>query len=428
LQAMEQVSQQSMKQAAQSLQAAKQNSSPEKSEQRKENLAKAKQKEDEALAALGKMQEQINKNLDDLQALTLSHRLRQVASTETEIESALQKNVSETIGLLPRELPEPLKKFNASLATVQTNVQNEAGTLHKEISRFYERTKKQSYGDVSEEMAEEKAVDGLDQVRGLILDNVTMEASRNSAVWAVKFNDWAEKLEPKEYCKGGGEGQGEGKKQVDMTKFLVALLKLRQAEMNVRGQTALLDEQRETKDYKQATKELLSTQTKLTADFHTLLVENIFEQLDETFSQTQNAMRETEKLLAKPKTDNETVATETRAIDNLTDLINLINEQAKRSNKSNPQPNDSESAEDMAMLMQMGKGDQIGQGMPSEKSGGGNTRGGTTDRTPGSPNGDASGKSATERKVARASGATKNAPVEFRDALENYFKAVEQSE
>ena len=426
LQAMERVARQSMKQAAQALQAAKQNSGQQNASQRQEQLAKAREKEEEALQELAKMQQQINNNLDDLQALTLSHRLRQVASTETQIETALQKNVSETIGLLPRELPEPLKNFNVSLAAVQTNVLVEAGNLHKEISRFYERTKKENYGDVSEEMAEQKPVEGLDQVRSLIMDNVAMEASRNSATWAVKFTEWAEKLEPKEYCEGGGNGQGEGKKQVDMTKVLVALLKLRQAEINVRGQTSLLEEQRANKTYKEAAKELLSAQKQLTANLHTLLVENLFEQLDAAFSETQKAMRETEALLSKPRTDAQTVAAENRAIENLTDLINLINEQAKRSNKSSPQS--SESAEDMSMLMQMGKSDQLGQGMPSEKSGGGNTTGGTTDRVPGASSGESSGKAPGERKVARASGAVKNAPVEFREALENYFKAVEESE
>ncbi len=426
LQAMQQVARQQMRQAAESLDAAKQSSAQQNSEQRQQNLATAKQKEDEALEALAKMQEQINKNLDDLQALTLSHRLRQVASAETDIETGLQKSVSETIGLLPRELPEKFKRVNAALAAVQTNAQAEAGTLQKEISRFYERTKKQNYGDVSDEMVEQKVVDRLEHVRGLILENVAMEASRNSATWAVKFTDWAEKLEPKEYCKGGGDGKGEGK-TVDMRETLIALLKLRQSEISLRGQTTLLDEQRGHKDYKKSAKELLSTQTKLTGEFHNLLVENTFPQLDEVFSDTQNAMRETEKFLGKPQTDTETVATQTRAIDSLTDLINLINEQAKRSKKSAGE-SESERAEDMSMLMQMAKGNQVGQGMPSEKSGSGNTRGGTTDRAPGAANGEASGKSPGERKVARASGAVKNAPVEFRDALENYFKAVEEGE
>ncbi len=424
LQAMQQVSQQSMKQAGEALSAAQQNS-----EQRKENLAKAKAKEDEALQALAKMQEQINKNLDDLQALTLSARLREVASSESDIETALQKNVSETIGLLPHELPEPLKKLNATLAVAQTNAQTEAGTLQKEISRFFERTKKQNYGDVGIEMVEAKTVDGLEQVRGLIMENVAMEASKNSATWAVKFTGWAEKLEPQEYSdsKGGGEGKGGEKKKVDVSKILVALLKVRQGEVNLRGQTGLLDEQRAQKDYKKSAKELFSTQSKLTGDIHTLLIENIFAELDDAFSQTQRAMRDTEQLLAKPQTDAATVAIQTRAVENLTDLINLINEQAKRPPK--PGSGEGESAEDMAMLMQMGKGNKPGEGMPSEKSGAGNTRGGTTDRVPGSVNGDASsGKAAGERKVARAGGASANTPVEFRETLENYFKAVEKDE
>ncbi len=59
-------------------------------------------------------------------------------------------------------------------------------------------------------------------------------------------------------------------------------------------------------------------------------------------------------------------------------------------------------------------------------NGGGNLTGGTTDQTGRAADGDASGRAAATRNVLKAAGIIQNTPVEFRDALENYFHNVEK--
>src|SRR4029079_6035970 len=82
LEQMQKLSQKDMKSAGQNLKSAQKNSD---AEGRKKDLAEAQKKEREVLDALEKMQGKVNKDLDDLQALTLAERLRKVGSTETEI-------------------------------------------------------------------------------------------------------------------------------------------------------------------------------------------------------------------------------------------------------------------------------------------------------------------------------------------------------
>jgi hypothetical protein len=108
----------------------------------------------------------------------------------------------------------------------------------------------------------------------------------------------------------------------------------------------------------------------------------------------------------------------------LSDVINLINESQQRKNSSSP--SQSASAEEMAFLMQMmALQNTPAQGMSATPRGGGSLAGGTTERPSLPTLGDPSAKAADARTVNRASGSTANVPTEFRQALENYFKALE---
>ena len=121
--------------------------------------------------------------------------LRQLGEKERKIESTLQTNIPDTIGLAAGELPARYQRANTQLSTVQTETQAESTRIQGEISRFYERTQKPTYGEVTKEMAEAQPADELDRVRSLIQDNIGMEAMHNLALWAGRFEAWAaEKL------------------------------------------------------------------------------------------------------------------------------------------------------------------------------------------------------------------------------------------
>ena len=54
--------------------------------------------------------------------------------------------------------------------------------------------------------------------------------------------------------------------------------------------------------------------------------------------------------------------------------------------------------------------------------------GGTTDRTPGNLEGDATSDPGEGRSVGKASGVPQDYPTEFRPALEKYFRALEEKQ
>lgn len=79
----------------------------------------------------------------------------------------------------------------------------------------------------------------------------------------------------------------------------------------------------------------------------------------------------------------------------------------------------------MQMAKQEGQPGQ-GKGQQPGQTPGGNNSGGGTGRPDGINTGDASGKTSGPRKVAQATGEGRSVPSEFREALESYFKAVDQ--
>jgi hypothetical protein len=430
LQQWQNLAQQKMGDAAKSMQSAQQSS--KNSDAKQQNMAKAVEKAQEALDALQKMQQKASENLDQLQALTLAERLRRAGARETEISGDLQKSAPETVGLLPSELPDKLKQADAVLANGQQTVQQEATKLQSEISRFSERTGKVNYLEVSKAMKEARTSDELDRLGGEIRENIVLQSATDLDEWSKRFGDWAKKLDPpKESEGGGGQGQGSSQKKQDLTKTLVALLRLRESEFTLHDQTGLLESNHGNEsDYKNSAKKLAESQKEIAQKLDDLGKENTIPTLMKPFVETYDALSDVQKLLEKPQTDKTTDEAQVKGLDAMTDLINLINEQVQRPPPSS-QPQQAQqqqpSAEDMAFLMQMMKNARESQSKPMPNAGeGGNTSGGSA--SAGAPiNGNVQGRGAAARNVGKASGVIENAPAEFRDALENYYRAIEKN-
>ena len=131
-----------------------------------------------------------------------------------------------------------------------------------------------------------------------------------------------------------------------------------------------------------------------------------------------DSMQGVEGLLNKPQTDRVTDVAQTKTIEQLSDIINLINEQQQKSSSSSSSPSSSPTAEDMAFLMEMMQQAEPGKAVGLNPNGGGSMAGGTADRDVTSVGGDPNAKAGDSRTVNRASGVTTPVPAEFREALE----------
>ena len=424
VQAMQELAEGKMKDAANALKSAKQNQ-----ESKQENVAKAQEKTEEILEDLQEMQQAFNQGLDDLQALTLAQRLRKASSEEKEIENRLEKQVPETIGLIAEELSDKFRRVNERLAEEQTGTQHDAELLMGEISRFFERTQQPNYGQVSNEMADAKTVEELDRVRSLIAENISMQAMRQLSVWSERFTGWADILEPKSDSSGGGGGGGGGgeNQQAEMLlKQLMALLRMREGEVNLRARTTLLEEKKkEDPRYDESVEMLYGEQRVLLKKLIQMQMDNLVPPLMEPLQEIYRPMLDSAMLLGEPRTDAPTVKAETETIQVLSDVINLINEQSQKGNNSQ-----SQASEQMAFLLRM-MSQQQGQnmGMALSNTPGGNSSGGTTDQAASTVEGDSTGKESDGKDVGKASGSImRTVPTEFREALENYFNAIEETQ
>ncbi|HXR07711.1 MAG TPA: hypothetical protein VN765_10300, partial [Candidatus Acidoferrum sp.] len=226
-------------------------------------LAEAEKRAEEVLEALQKMAQNANKNLDQLQALTLAQRLRRVGEAEQGLGGQLATNLPDTIGLPPQDLPDKFRRINTSLVKRQGDAHDESTALQAEISRFYERTQKPNYGKVSQDMKDSHAADELDRMGGLIQSNITIQTSLDLTNWSERFQKWADALEPKSSSQGGG-GNGQGQPPLDLSQQLIALLRLREKESNLRDQTGVLEWSKDsTPDYKDQAASLAGTQGNL---------------------------------------------------------------------------------------------------------------------------------------------------------------------
>jgi hypothetical protein len=299
--------------------------------------------------------------------------------------------------------------------------------LQGEISRFFERTQKTNYGAVSREMKDSRATDELERLGGLIGDNIAIEASGGLGQWSERFQKWGDRLEPRPDDSGGGRGSGGKPQTKDMTEQLIALLRLRENEMNLRDQTAVLDQQKgEPSTFKDRANSLVDTQKKLAGDLEQIHQRAALAELEAAFTQTAAAMEEVETVLQTPETGQPADQAEIKTIDSLSDLVNLINEQAQRASPQQS-PGNPGSAAEMAFLLRMMQNTDNAKAMAVQPATGLNRAGGKTDRAGNPVSGNAAGKSAATRNVDKASGVIENSPAEFRDALDIYFHGIEQS-
>lgn len=424
LQSMQQLAKKEMKDAFQSLQQAQQQ---KQAVERQDELAKAQTSEEEATRALEKMQQNVNQGLDRLQAQTLAQRLRQISKDEQKIAEYLQTIVPDTVGLMPAELPSRYLNTMNDLAGSQAKARKDAQTVQDEMGRFFERTQKEVYGEVSKDMKEIETVPKLDKLRQTMLANISLQALQQLGTWTQQFNDWADKLEPKsEPSSGNGGGEGGGSPQDNYIKLLMSFLRLRETQYNLMDRTKLLEQRKGTDpQYPQNAKKLAESQFLSRRQIINTQFENQLPDLDKPLEDTFQTMRNTETTLSQPETGAPAMDSQMHVVENLSDMINILNEQQKKQNSSSSSQSQSES--EMAFLMQMAAQQQAQQmGMMPGSNPGMNRNGGDTDRPNQAATGDGRGNRDDARTTGRTTGTTQPVPVEFREALESYFKAIEK--
>ncbi len=277
-------------------------------------------------------------------------------------------------------------------------------------------------------MASARTPDELDRLRALIEGNISMQAMDGLGLWADRFEAWADSLDPQQKDESPpSEGPpGEPEEDDFALRQLMALLRIRESQLNLRERTRLLDKDRRTEAfYRESAGKLRAAEAKLVETIDVVQEENPEQEMEPVLRETSRALKAVESILAKPQTDEVAALAHNEALEKLSDAINLLNEKAKKSKQSGP-PSESP-GEEMAFMMQMMQQQNPTPGMQGGMKPGMNMSGGDTAMAASPVAGNATGKADAARTARKASGGAANAPAEFREALENYYKALEKT-
>lgn len=398
---MNQLASAAMPAAAQSLESSRADPS-----QRPQKLDQALGQEQDILDAMRQMEKEASQSLETLMAKTLAARLRRAARTERDIADGFQKMLPDTIGMTTPQLPQESRQSIDSMGARHAEVTREASRLQEEISRLFDRTSLNRYGDVARDMDDMKTSDGLTALGGLVAQNIGVQSINTSRFWGDEFDKWAERLGEKDNSKAGAGSPG-GQPDAAQLQALLALMRLRQRQDQLREQTSVLEEQKETsQDYPSGAQDAAQHQSALRDEVESLQHDATFPVPPGQLAPVGNAMSDAAGLLAKPETGKPTYSAQTDAI-NLLDAV--IAQQAQKAGAN------------AAALMAM-----MGMGMGG--TGSGSTAGGTTDK----PNipipGSRESQAPDQRTVIQAGGVDNSQlPGEFRDAIESYHRSIEQS-
>jgi hypothetical protein len=220
----------------------------ENNQDRQENLDDAAEKEKEAKEKLQELQEKAEETAQAMYANTLVKRLREIAKFEEKVAKDFTENFSGLIGRNVTELKDDLRTVVNDAFGYQGIHGRKADRLQQEIAAFYDATNDEKFGKVTSDMANYKPVEKMEEAAKLISRNFVLGTIKSTTELAAKFNEWADIIDPQDDSEGGeGEGQP-GEPNEDLIARLKELLRLRQAEMDLREKTLRLDAETGIKD------------------------------------------------------------------------------------------------------------------------------------------------------------------------------------
>jgi hypothetical protein len=394
------VSQTNMKNVEKSL------SKAQAGKQRAEEMRNALEEQQELLDKLKGLMKTMDDSLNNLQMENFVSRLKKEAESEKAIADKLASIMKTSIGIEQNALPEKIKNEINVQKTKQEQVKKSARDIQSDMLGFFSRTQIKKYQEVAEDMDKEQTQKKLAELADMIGGNKTAQGMKNAKAMADKFDKWAKNLEQQDNQKTPRSAANGEMKPVD-PEIAIGLLRLIQQEQELREQTRHLEENRENMpDYTDKATKLSEKQMGIRQELKKINDKvPDFPKLTSIISGAEKAMTDAGALLFKPKTDSETLAAETEAIEILSSSMQQESEISEPADGA------------MAMLMQMmlqAKGGGFKGSIQSDAANtgmkGADFKGGLNEKK----SGGISGKNA------------QSLPEEYRDAIENYFKRVNE--
>jgi hypothetical protein len=232
--------------------AQEQNSTPEKT---KKDLKEAIEKQKDIVEKMKETIQKANQAKENFEASTFINRLKKAASDEGAIVSSLVGtfiNKAPKKDFLPSgstpgtEQSDPAhERLLGEINGRQSTLTNDVRWIMEDLERFFARTQKPIHKELVDEMKGSLIDEKLEEAGTLIKDNLVHTSARELNKWAKKLKEWATKLEgDKDENGDGGGGGGGGSQEEKDFEFMLKVMRMVQAEQNIRGRTRSLEQMR----------------------------------------------------------------------------------------------------------------------------------------------------------------------------------------
>jgi len=203
-----------------------------------------------------KMRETIDKANDanrSFEAGTFVNRLKKAAAEQNGIVSSLKEAFERMLGLKTPALdPSDVRRLSDN-SRQQADTAADVRWIQEDLGHFHARTKAESFKAILDEMRESGIDIGLENIRTLLADNHSYEASESARNWADRLAAWAEKLGGGNDKGGAGGGDGGAPDAEDEDfEFMLRVMKMIQQEQDLRARTRALEQLRRNPERKHA--------------------------------------------------------------------------------------------------------------------------------------------------------------------------------
>lgn len=373
---------------------------------RAEEMRNAVDEQEKLIEKLKGLMKNMDDSLNNLNMENFVGRLKKEADNEKAISDKLAAVMKTSIGMDQNALPEKIRNEINAQKSKQEQVRKSVRDIREDMLGFFSRTQIRKYQEVADEMDKEQTQKKLAELVDTIAKNQTAQGMKNALAMADKLNKWAKSLEQKDNKKASGGGDGGEMVPID-PEFVIGLLRLIQEEQEVREQTRNLEENRkELPDYPEKALKLSEKQMGMRQELKKIKGKAPdLPKLNAIMNRAEKAMTDAGALLFKPQTDRETLGAETEVIEILSSSMQESSEMSEGS----------EGAMSMLMkMMLMPQGKGFKGSISSDAANIGIKKAGYNEGP-------------EERKSDRTSGKSlQSLPEEYRDAIESYFKRVNQ--
>lgn len=243
---LENIPENSQKKAQEALdRAAEDNNTPEKTTEELEN---ANEEQQESLQKLNEALRKMNESTKNLEAGTFVARLKKAATDEREITDIFSAMIKDTIGMIPDELLPKDRREVGKSSLLQKSIIRDMYWIADDLNHFYIRSNDEIHKKIAEELTELLMDSELEAIPDIISMNHGASTIEKTAKVAELLLNWANMIAKTKSDSGGGGGGGMGGSEGGMSEsdfdFMLKVMRMIQAQQDIRARTRSLEEEK----------------------------------------------------------------------------------------------------------------------------------------------------------------------------------------